>query len=126
MRETGTGRYVTMGAENGVAGAIGTPRATDAAQFMPFAALSGYYDLVREQERHSEPRRVPTEEHMEEVSRMLMRLRKGDEVFVVHYERNAYTVTSGTVRQVDEAMRSLDLTSGKRILFEDIWDVHWA
>ena len=49
MRETGTGRYATMGAENGVAGAIGTPRATDAAQFMPFAALSGYYDLVREQ-----------------------------------------------------------------------------
>lgn len=29
----------------------GMPRADRAAQFMPFAALTGYYDLVREQER---------------------------------------------------------------------------
>ena len=33
-----------------------------AAQFMPFAALTGYYDLVRERERVSEPRREPSEE----------------------------------------------------------------
>lgn len=120
MRDAGIGRYAPA------AGRQGGNRGTDAAQFMPFAALSGYYDLVREQEQTSEPRRTPTEERVEEVSRMLMRLRKGDEVLVVHYERNVYTVTRGTVRQVDEALRSLDLASGKRILFEDIWELRWA
>ena len=28
-----------------------------AAQFMPFAALKGYYDLIRERERVAEPKR---------------------------------------------------------------------
>ena len=48
----------------------GEPRrhADRAAQFMPFAALTGYYDLVRERERVTEPRREPSEEDAERIS----------------------------------------------------------
>lgn len=100
--------------------------ATDAAQFIPFAALSGYYGLVREQERERESKRTLTEEHVEEVSRMLERLRKGDEVRVTHYRHDHYEVTEGTVRQLDGARRALDLQEGPHILFEDIWELVWA
>ena len=38
------------------------PRADRAQQFMPFAALKGYYDLIRERERVAEPKRELTDE----------------------------------------------------------------
>lgn len=106
------------------------PLASDAAQFMPFAALNGYYELAREQERRVEPRHAMTEEHAERISRMLARLNKGDEVSVTHYARDAYETSVGTVRQVDATYRTLELTSGssrtsRRILFEDIWELDW-
>ena len=101
--------------------------ATDAAQFMPFAALTGFEEMARDQERPSrEPRRVPTEERAEQVSRMLVRLQRGDEVEVEHYDRRAYATTVGTVREVNAVLRVLELEGGRRILFEDIWDLQWA
>ena len=42
-----------------------------AAQFMPFAALKGYYDLIRERERVAEPKRELTDEQKEKVRRSL-------------------------------------------------------
>ena len=47
------------------------PRADRAQQFMPFAALKGYYDLIRERERTVEPRRELTDEQKEKVRRSL-------------------------------------------------------
>ena len=52
--------------------------ASDVSQFMPFSALNGYYDLVREQEQAAEPRHAMTEERAERISRMLARLRRGN------------------------------------------------
>ena len=95
----------------------------NAAQFMPFAALNGYYDLVHEQEHVSEPRRTLTDERVEEVSRMLARIRKGDLVEVTHYDHAFYLTTTGVIRQVDSAFRALELQPSRRILFEDIWEI---
>ena len=47
------------------------PRADRAQQFMPFAALKGYYDLIRERERVVEPKRELTDEQALELSRKL-------------------------------------------------------
>ena len=47
------------------------PRADRAQQFMPFAALKGYYDLIRERERVAEPKRELTDEQKEKVRRSL-------------------------------------------------------
>lgn len=104
--------------------------ASDVSQFMPFSALNGYYDLVREQEHTAEPRHAMTEERAERISRMLARLRKGDAISVVHYAHSAYVTTSGVVRQVDATFRTLELAGrgaapGPRILFEDIWELDW-
>ena len=96
---------------------------TDAAQFMPFAALSGHRELVREQARKREPRKEPTDERIEKISRTLMSLSKGDTVRITHYEHDAYVITTGVLRQVNEAFRMLELAGGRRILFEDLWEL---
>ena len=52
------------------------PRADRAQQFMPFAALKGYYDLIRERERTVEPRRELTDEQALELSQRLAGLER--------------------------------------------------
>ncbi len=93
-----------------------------AAQFMPFAALTGYYDLVRERERVTEPRREPSEEESARISAELAAVRKGRLVRVTHYEHDAYVTTEGIVTGVDPAARELAIVR-RRIAFDDVWRV---
>ena len=58
--------------------ANGAVRANRAAQFMPFAALTGYYELVRKQEITVEPKRELTEEKALALSKKLEGLKRGD------------------------------------------------
>lgn len=113
-RGTGTGRPVRR--------ADGRPRASRAAQFMPFAALTGYYDLVREQERIVEPRHELTEEEAEALSRTIVQVRRGDLVRITYYDRGDYITRAGVVEGVDPVRRSLRL--GQRTVpFDDIWTI---
>ena len=97
-------------------------RADRAAQFMPFAALTGYYDLVRERERVSEPRREPSEEEAERISGELAGVHRGQLVRVTHYERDTYVTTEGVVTRVDPVGRELAVVR-RRIRFDDVWSV---
>ena len=56
--------------------ADGGRRADRAQQFMPFAALRGYYDLIRERERVVEPKRALSEEDELALSRAFARLER--------------------------------------------------
>ena len=97
-------------------------RADRAAQFMPFAALTGYYDLVRERERVTEPRREPSEEEAGRISGELAGVRRGQLVRVTHYERDAYVTTEGIMTCVDPVAREFAVVR-RRIAFDDVWRV---
>ena len=56
--------------------ANGRPRASRAAQFMPFAALTGYYELARRQERITEERHELTEDETIALSRTITQTRR--------------------------------------------------
>ena len=102
----------------------GAPRrhAERAAQFMPFAALTGYYALVRERERVTEPRREPSEEEAARISDELAAVHKGWLVRVTHYEHDTYVTTEGIVTGMDPVARELTVVR-RRIRFDDIWSV---
>lgn len=100
--------------------ADGRPRASRAAQFMPFAALTGYYDLVRKQERIVEPRHELTEEEGDELSRAIMQVRRGDLVRITYYDRGGYRTRAGVVRAIEPERRRLYL-GDSTIPFDDIW-----
>ena len=101
-----------------------TPRrhADRAAQFMPFAALTGFYDLVRAQERVREPRREVGEERAAEISAELARLHRGDLARVTYYADDAYVTREGIVACVEPDLRVLQVVR-TRIRFEDLWEV---
>lgn len=99
--------------------ANGKPRASRAAQFMPFAALTGYYELVRQQERITEPRHELTEEEALALSRTVMQVKKGDLVRVTYYDWDSYRTVSGVVARVDFAFRRIQVV--KTVIgFDDI------
>ena len=93
-----------------------------AAQFMPFAALTGYYDLVRRRERVCEPRRDPGEEDAERISTELSRLKRGQLVRVTHYDGVAYATRTGVVSGVEPEHRTLSIAR-ERISFDDVWSI---
>ena len=102
--------------------ANGRTRADRAAQFMPFAALTGYYELAREQERVIEPRRDMTEENALRLSRKLETVGRGDLMRVTYYDRDGYIARIGIVESVDTVFRVLKL-KGQAIPFDDILDI---
>ena len=76
------------------------PRADRAQQFMPFAALKGYYDLIRERERVAEPKRELTDEQALELSRKLSQLKRREMACIVHYDGEAYVTARGLVSDI--------------------------
>lgn len=101
---------------------IARPHADRARQFMPFAALKGYHELAREQERVRQPRQDTTDERAGELSRALARIGKGSLVRIVHYEDGAYQETQGMVSECSEALRTVTVVR-RRIAFDDILDI---
>lgn len=90
-----------------------------ARQFMPFAALKGYYDMVRARERVAEPRHELTEEEAVALSEQVARLRKGDMARIVYYRDDAYVPVTGVVTQVETTLRELTVVKTK-VPFDDI------
>ncbi|MZJ26362.1 hypothetical protein GT516_00345 [Collinsella sp. BIOML-A4] len=83
--------------------------ANRAAQFMPFAALTGYYELVRKQEITVEPKCELTEEKALELSHKLEGLKRGDLVRVTYYDTYGYRSRTGILDEVLPAFKLLKL-----------------
>lgn len=99
--------------------ANGQPRASRAAQFMPFAALTGYYELARQQEHMAEPRHELTEEEALALSRTITQVKRGDMIRVTYYDWDTYRTVSGMVARIDTTLRRLQIVKTV-IPFDDI------
>lgn len=93
-----------------------------ARQFMPFAALRGYYGLIREAEYTPEPRRPHTEEHSRALSEAAARIRNRDLVCAVYYNGNAYVSITGVVSQISCELRTIRIVK-TTIPFKDLWEL---
>ena len=102
--------------------ANGAVRANRAAQFMPFAALTGYYELVRKQEITVEPKRELTEEKALMLSKKLEGLKRGDLVRVTYYDTYGYRSRTGILAEALPAFKLLKLRA-IAIDFDAIQDI---
>lgn len=104
-----------------------------AAQFSPFAALSGYEGIVREAARYTECRGELDESEKIRISRKLKIITdligEKDEVSVTYFisdkakSGGAYVTVKGTVKKFDSVRRILLLTDGTEISADDIFSV---
>jgi len=106
------------------------PLSDRAAQFSPFAALTGYDAAVEETARWTEEKRELTEEQKLILSARLRELqgaiRSAPAVTVLFFVPDArkaggsYQTLQGRVKKIDEYSGLLELTDGTLIPFEDI------
>ncbi|MCI7766740.1 MAG: hypothetical protein MSJ26_02005 [Oscillospiraceae bacterium] len=111
-------------------------RLNRAAQFAPFAALSGYDDAVRETERLTDSRREPDEDGISDINMKLGFLREcggfpeiGVEYFVPDGKKSggAYVTLTGRFRRIDEYSGRLVFCGGGEIPIGDIYRIDlWA
>lgn len=93
-----------------------------AMQFAPFAALKGYYEAVREQERITESKKELGEEDAEIISNILNKLSVGTTVKIRYYDVDAYTTIIGVITEINPPYRRLKVIK-TNISFDDIYSI---
>ncbi len=104
-----------------------------AAQFSPFAALTGYDAAVKETARQTDQRIELNEDERQKISDRLTCLKaclkESPTVEITYFipdEKKAggeYVSVTGTVKKMDEFQRLIIMLDGTRILIEEIIDV---
>lgn len=109
------------------------PQQDRAAQFAPFAALTGHQAAIGETARVTQPRRHLSEDQQEQLDRkqQLLQARAGDHppVTVLYFQADekksggAYRTITGHLRGVNSQKRLLYLTEGGQIPLDDIMEL---
>ncbi len=104
-----------------------------AARFSPFAAISGYEDMVKEAARVTEERidiTDATKELLNEKLNMIIEfLDEEPEVSITYFEPDmrkaggAYITVIGTVKRIDEYEHLVIMTDGKKINIHEIYNL---
>ena len=106
------------------------PMGDRAAQFSPFAALTGYEDAIDETARLTDARVELGESAVEELERALAgiaaRISERPDVTVTYFvpdgrkSGGAYVTRAGALKRIDEAEREIVFADGTRIA---VWDI---
>ncbi len=106
------------------------PMITRAAQFSPFAALTGYDESVRETGRLTDEKAHLDESQIEEINRRLSELAGTDRTAAITYfvpdlikEGGSYTVSTGRIKKTDEIGRRIIMSDDVMIAVDDIFDI---
>ena len=104
-----------------------------AAQFSPFAALSGYDEAVKETARLTDRKQELSEEDMAALSAKMAllqeRINEQPEVTITYFipdgkkDGGAYSTISGNVKRIDDFERTLTLTNQTKIPLDDIAEI---
>lgn len=93
-----------------------------AKQFMPFAALKGYEEALREKEKIIVEKIILSEDKKEELDKKFKMLEKTDIVSIVYFSKDEYIKKTGMISKIDRTSGYLRIVND-RIDFDDICDM---
>ena len=106
------------------------PMTKRAAQFSPFAALTGYEELIMESQRLTEERVELDEDAAAELNRKLQQIDRGQSSATITYfipdmqkSGGAYTIATGEIKKIDKFENRLIMADGTTIYIDDIFDI---
>lgn len=85
-----------------------------AKQFMPFAALKGFQELLEETAQYKESRKELSEEQLEVLDAQCKGLVIGSIISVVYHNGRAYETVQGRLERIDTVYRTM--TIGEAII----------
>lgn len=90
--------------------------------YMPFSALAGYEEKLKEAETTKEERKELLDDRLEELNYILNQLKVNDIIRIIYYNKNGYLLKKGLILKIDYNKGYL-LLDGKKIFFKDIYDI---
>ena len=107
-----------------------------AAQFAPFAALTGYEALIAESARLVVPKLEPGEEQREGLNARLnllaLHLSEEPQIRIVYFKKDptkdggSYETIEGVVQKIDPVTNTIRMRNGTVIAMEDLWAIDGA
>lgn len=104
-----------------------------AAQFAPFAALTGHKDAIKETERLTTNKKILDENQIEIINQKLQliitNIQLQPEIKIVYFQKDLrkaggkYIEKNGKVKKIDEYTKKMILVDGTRINIEDIYGI---
>ena len=104
-----------------------------AAQFAPFAALTGYDDAVRETARQTNQKIELLDEQVailnEKILFLIEKIKDNLEITITYFipdkkkEGGAYTTVKGIVKKIDEYNKLIIMNDGREIMMDSIFDL---
>ena len=95
-------------------------RVNRAKLFVPFDALKGLQEALREKEREVEERKELSEESLMELEEKLNRIENGDKIKIRYYSNMKYTDRTGIVTGIDYRKKKIILDNEIKINIYDI------
>lgn len=93
-----------------------------AKQFMPFAALKGYEQALREKERIIVPKAELSDEYKEELDDKLRKVQEKDIITITYFCKDEYIQATGMVSKLDSIERVLQVVDTE-IAFDDVYSI---
>lgn len=90
--------------------------------FMPFDALKGFKEAIKEKERIVVEKKEMTEDLYEELNLEFKKIKRGSIVKVIYYSKDEYIEYTGMVSEVNESARYIKVVKEK-ISLDDILSI---
>lgn len=94
-------------------------RAERAKIFMPFAALKGFENALREKEKVIVSKRELSEEELEKLNQKMTLLEKGQMIKIIYFSNGEYIELQGLVARLDKVLGNITVVN-TNIDFKDI------
>ena len=91
-----------------------------AKQFLPFDALKGLQEALREKEQEQEEKIELSEESLLELNNSFNKIEIGSKVKIKFYKNNKYVEISGTITNIDYIKKKIQIENFLNINISDI------
>ena len=95
-------------------------RADRAKLFVPFDALKGLQEILREKEKEVEERKELSEESLMELQEELNKVEIGSSVFIKYYKNKKYIDALGVITKIDYIKKKIQLDNSENVNICDI------
>ena len=94
-----------------------------ARQFLPFDALKGLQEAIKEKEICYIDKKELSEELQEELDIKLSQIEKGDKIYLKYYKNRQYIEKIGIVKEISQVKKKIILQDDVKISVSDILEI---
>ena len=98
-------------------------RVSRAKQFLPFDALAGFQEALREKEIEKEDRKDLAEDKCAELEQELNKIENGDKIKIKYYRNGKYIELTGIITNIDYNKKKIQINKDANINVCDIMEI---